>query len=137
MVDVLLSEHVVREGVLDLPYSDSFGFSGSHRLLRRNGFDHVVRAEAVLNEYFKVFFVKNELTHARLGIVASKRVLPGAVQRNFIKRSVREIFRHHIIKNSALDLVVMVRSVHAPQSNGQNQSLNMLLHRVQKRCVTP
>lgn len=35
----------------------------------------------------------NQLTHARLGIVAAKRFAPRAVTRNTIKRVTRELFR--------------------------------------------
>lgn len=132
---VLLSGRVVQEGVPDLPSDTPSGFSASHRLLRNDGFVHVIRAEAVLDEFFKVFFVQNEKSHARLGVVASKKVLPCAVRRNCIKRTVREIFRHHSIKASQLDLVVMVRSVDAQRANEQKQSLNMLLNRIQSRCA--
>ena len=135
MVAVLLSGLVVPEGVPDLLFSSSLGFSASHRLLRTDGFVHVIRAESVLDEYFKVFFVQNEKSHARLGVVASKRVLPSAVKRNNIKRTVREIFRHHSIKASKLDLVVMVRSAQIHLRTESRQSLNVLLNRIQNRCA--
>jgi ribonuclease P protein component len=35
----------------------------------------------------------NTLTHARLGVVAAKRLAPRAVTRNTIKRITRELFR--------------------------------------------
>lgn len=35
----------------------------------------------------------NELPHARLGVVAAKRLAPRAVTRNTIKRVTRELFR--------------------------------------------
>ena len=132
---VPLSGLVVPEVVPDLLSNSPLGFSASHRLLRKDGFVHVIRAEVVLDEYFKVFFVQNEKPHARLGVVASKKVLPSAVRRNNIKRAVREIFRHHSIKASKLDLVVMVRSVQIHQKAGPEQSLNMLLNRIQNRCA--
>ena len=132
---MLLSGLVVPEGVPDLLFSFPLGFSPLHRLLRKDGFVYVIRAEVVLDEYFKVFFIQNVKPHARLGIVASKKVLPGAVKRNNIKRTVREIFRHHSIKASKLDLVVMVRSVQINRKIGPKQSLNMLLNRIQNRCA--
>jgi len=35
----------------------------------------------------------NQLPHARLGVVAAKRLAPRAVTRNAIKRAARELFR--------------------------------------------
>ena len=130
-----LSGLVVPEAVPDLLPNSHLGFSPSHRLLRKDGFADVLRAEVVLDEYFKVFFIQNVKPYARLGIVASKKVLPGAVKRNNIKRTVREIFRHHSIKASKLDLVVMVRSVQIHCGLEPKQSLNMLLNRIQNRCA--
>jgi ribonuclease P protein component len=134
-VAALLSGLGVQEAEPDLPSNSNSGLPDSYRLLRKDGFAHIIRAEAVLDGYFKVFFVKNEKDHARLGIVASKKVLPFAVQRNHIKRAVREIFRHHSIKTCNLDLVVMVRSFDAYQGAKQNQNLNLLLNRIQNRCA--
>ena len=37
--------------------------------------------------------VPNDLTHARLGVVAAKRFAPRAATRNTIKRITRELFR--------------------------------------------
>lgn len=130
-----LSGHDALEAGSDLPSNRPFGLSAPYRLLRKDGFVHVIRAEAVLDGYFKVYFVKNELTHARLGVVVGKKVLPFAVQRNYIKRAVREIFRRHSIKTCKLDLVVMVRSVDAYQDVNHNQGLNMLLNRIENRCA--
>ena len=126
---------VVQGVVQGLLYSAPFAFCASHRLASKDGFQRVIRAESVLDQHFKVFFARNSKAHARLGIVASKRVIPGAVQRNRIKRVVRELFRRHVIKASQLDLVVMVRSVHACHGPEQIQSLDMLLNRIYSRCA--
>jgi len=40
---------------------------------------------------------RNELSHARLGIVAAKRFAPRAVTRNTIKRVARELFRQSVL----------------------------------------
>ena len=52
----------------------------------------------------------NKLENARLGMAISKRVLKNAVDRNRIKRIVRESFRCHQQELSGLDIVVMCRS---------------------------
>ncbi|WP_455218134.1 ribonuclease P protein component [Kaarinaea lacus] len=59
----------------------------------------------------------NELGHARLGMAISKRVVKNAVQRNRMKRIVRESFRHHQHQLPGLDIVVMCR-------DGVNQANN-------------
>ena len=58
-----------------------------------------------------MFVLPNQLDVTRLGIIATRR-LGGAVQRNRVKRLVREIFRHNKqeMPNLGLDVVVMPRA---------------------------
>jgi ribonuclease P protein component len=109
-------------------------FTAPYRLLREDGFNHVVHAENFTDKYFKIFFVRNGKKNARLGIVASKRILPGAAQRNRIKRVIREAFRQHSIKTQQIDLVVMVRGVDTHSS--QSEDLKTLFTRVEDKCAS-
>ena len=58
---------------------------------------------------FSVRYRQNELGHARLGLAVSKRVSKLAVERNRIKRLLRESFRRRRTQLPAFDLVVMAR----------------------------
>lgn len=109
-------------------------FTAAHRLLREDGFDHVVHAENIADKYFKIFFVLNGKKNARLGIIASKRTLPGAAQRNRVKRAIREAFRQHSIKAQQIDLVVIVRC--ADSQAVQGEDLETLFSRVENRCAS-
>ncbi len=51
----------------------------------------------------------NQLTHARIGIVVAKKSFPKAVERNLIKRRLREIFRFHQAQMANLDVVIRPR----------------------------
>ena len=95
-----------------------------------------MHAETILDKYFKVFFVPNEESNARLGIIASKKTLPSAVDRNSIKRIIRETFRQHNIKARKVDLVVMVRSAYPQEIGARAKSLEMLFSRIQNKCAT-
>lgn len=77
----------------------------------------------------------NDLTHARLGMAISKRVVKTAVERNRIKRIVRESFRHHQQQLAGLDIVVMCRDGARQASNRELfESLNRHWQRVKERA---
>ena len=62
---------------------------------------------------FSVRWRPNGLDHARLGLAISKRVSKRAVERNRIKRLVRESFRRARRGLPPIDLVVMAREAAA------------------------
>jgi ribonuclease P protein component len=62
---------------------------------------------------FSVRYRPNGLDHARLGLAISKRVSKRAVERNRIKRLLRESFRRARAQLPPIDLVVMAREAAA------------------------
>jgi ribonuclease P protein component len=58
---------------------------------------------------FHLRYRGNDLGHARLGLAISKRVSKRAVERNRIKRLLRESFRRIRHQLPAVDLMVMAR----------------------------
>jgi ribonuclease P protein component len=56
-----------------------------------------------------VRYRQNELGHARLGLAISKRVSKRAVERNRIKRLLRESFRRIRSQLPPVDMVIMAR----------------------------
>ena len=119
----------------DLLSSISSKFTVEYRLLRADSFDHVIRAENITTKQFKIFFAGNSKKNARLGIVASKKMLPKAADRNRIKRIIREVFRDHHIKQRKLDLVVMVARDYSKQFGAQIDNLKKLFSQVEDRCA--
>lgn len=127
--------HAAPRVVQDSQSNLSAKFTAAYRLLRENGFDHVVRAESISDRHFKVFFVRNGKKNARFGIIVGKKTLALATDRNRMKRVIREVFRQHSIKLCGLDLVVMLRR-NDPQEGGmQVGNLKMLFNRVESRCA--
>jgi ribonuclease P protein component len=59
--------------------------------------------------HFTLFVRPNGGSHARIGIIASKRVAARAVDRNRAKRLVREAFRRVRRRLGGLDVVVRLR----------------------------
>lgn len=88
----------------------TLGFPKSHRLLRPADYSQVFDRVTykVPHRNFLILAAPNSLGHARVGLIFSKRNVKLAVQRNRIKRQVRETFRHETAL-PALDIVVLGR----------------------------
>lgn len=60
--------------------------------------------------YFTILLrTTGEKRPARLGIVAGRHAVPGSVDRSFIKRTIREVFRRRRSELGSVDIVVKVR----------------------------
>lgn len=125
---------VVRGDELGLQFNQSGRFTSAHRLMRIDGFDQTIRGVNLSDRNFKIFFMINRKENARLGIVIQKKIISGSVERNQLKRFIRETFRLHGIKFCKLDIVVMVR--HSYSKNSDTQIiLRRLFTKVEDRCA--
>jgi ribonuclease P protein component len=89
---------------------DAAGLPREARIRRAGDFAVLRQASGRLGgRCFSVRYRQNELGHARLGLAVSKRVSKRAVERNRIKRLLRESFRRIRSQLPPLDLVVMAR----------------------------
>jgi ribonuclease P protein component len=61
------------------------------------------------NEYFSVAVYANQIAHPRLGLSIAARTIGNAVQRNRVKRAVRESFRLRQASLPAADIVIGAR----------------------------
>ena len=92
----------------------------------------MLHANCLTNKWFAIYVQKNEGGVARLGVIASKRIMPKAVSRNFAKRLIREVFRCSFSTNSALDVVVRARRQLNPETSKEGRlALAQLLQTVQ------
>ncbi|CAN5285769.1 ribonuclease P protein component [soil metagenome] len=83
----------------------SLDFARERRIVKTDEFSSVFRLRPVQRTAHFVLYVRlNELPHARLGVVAAKRLAPRAVTRNTIKRVTRELFRQTNLP--AIDCIV-------------------------------
>jgi ribonuclease P protein component len=67
-------------------------------------------AERRGDRYFTVLSIANDAGEARLGMAVPRRQLPRAVDRNRLKRLIRESFRHHRATMASRDIVVLVKA---------------------------
>jgi ribonuclease P protein component len=88
-----------------------FNFLSKHHIRVAPDFDAVFkRGTRLTDRCVALYFLKTQRDYPRLGMVISKRNCARAVDRNRIKRLIREQFRlnQHVI--SAVDVVVSLRS---------------------------
>lgn len=113
------------------------GFSPAQRLLSPVEFARVFKSgRRGGDRWFNVVVAPGSCPFARLGLAVSRKVSRSAVQRNRIKRLVRESFRKHSPQLPALDIVVMARPGAAECDNPQlATSIDALLERTARTCA--
>ncbi|MCC5853341.1 MAG: ribonuclease P protein component [Alkalimonas sp.] len=106
----------------------TFKFGRELRLLTPGEFNAVFqqpfRAGSPL---FTILCQPNQHQHPRLGLIIAKKRVKLAVDRNRIKRCIRENFRLQQRRLPAVDLVVMVKG---PITETENQELSKQLERL-------
>ena len=85
-------------------------FPREYRLTGKRQFDHVLLAREVRvrSGCFRVFAAPNNETGPRLGLVVGKRQLKRAVDRNRVRRVLRETFRLRRATIPPMDIVVQL-----------------------------
>ncbi len=85
-------------------------FQRDSRLLNTKQYSRVFeKANKIHNKAFTLLVRKNDLGHARLGLVIAKKNVKQAHRRNYIKRQLREYFRQHPDTFGNHDLVLLTR----------------------------
>lgn len=115
------------------------GFDRSRRLLKPTQYGRVFEdAGRSSDDCFTILYRHSGEAHARLGLAISKKALKRAVDRNRVKRVVREGFRHNQQQLAGLDLVVMVkRGLIVDRSERLARSLERHWRRIADRAGKP
>lgn len=104
---VQCSAVVVRKAV---PNS-SRKFSRASRLVSKHDFQSVfANPSKISHRPFVLLYSRNALAHARLGIIVGKNIHSRAVDRNRIRRVIRESFRAHLTEIPMIDIVIIVKA---------------------------
>lgn len=116
---------------------ERLAFPRSHRLLTSADFRRVFRQRRkVATRHASLHLSRNGLDHARLGLTVSRKVSKKAVQRNRIKRLVREYFRKHNVILNGTDVVFTAFPGCAELTNeALVDVLDKLWQRAEERCV--
>ncbi|HZZ92591.1 MAG TPA: ribonuclease P protein component [Usitatibacter sp.] len=86
------------------------GLSRRHRFAQRGSYGTVLKSGHKLRGRFAMLHAGRSLSgHSRLGIALTRKMIPRAVERNRVRRLVREAFRRHMAKQLPMDCVVTLR----------------------------
>jgi ribonuclease P protein component len=112
-------------------------FTPAQHLLTKPQFDEVYQRGSKLGDSCFLILIKaNGLSFARLGLSISARTVGNAVNRNRIKRVIRESFRLHTAELPAVDIVVNSRPGARDSSNTLlGERLDQHWKNVVKRCA--
>jgi len=97
-------------------------FTKSMRLLNSSDFQSVFDDAPLRTSHQHFLFLarQNQLNHPRLGLVIAKKHIRHAVDRNRMKRLIRETFRVKQQQLAGIDVIVLARK-------GMNDSTNAIL----------
>jgi ribonuclease P protein component len=86
------------------------GYSRRHRFSVQGSFGPVLRGSRKLRGRLAILHVApGRSGQSRLGLALTRRLVPLSVNRNRVKRLVRDAFRRHVVKHAGLDCVVSLR----------------------------
>lgn len=96
-----------------------FGFSKQQRLLKARDFQRVFDQTSLKASTRSLLLLaaRNQLEHPRIGFIIAKKQVRLAVQRNRIKRIIRESFRTHAMHLFPYDVIILVRRGLEQQTN--------------------
>lgn len=113
------------------------GFPGRVRLLKTDEFSSVFSfRRRIYGHWLTLYGLPNEMGHARIGIVVSKKTARRAVSRNYMRRVVREWFRLHRQGLPAHDLVIRVNKCFGREDyTGVREELERLRSKLVSRAA--
>ena len=104
------------------------GFSRRHRFTTQGAFGAILRDSRKIRSPHAVLHVSTgQPGRSRFGIALTRRLFPSAVERNRLKRALREIFRRHPLKSAGVDLVISFRQAFDPRDPVILEELTRLL----------
>jgi ribonuclease P protein component len=90
----------------------------------------------IFGEKLIAHFQPNQFNHARLGLVISKKVVKFSVRRNYMRRVLRELFRHHQSKMPHMDLIIRAQTPFCKKNYNEIVSeFDMLVSKLEKRYL--
>jgi len=104
-------------------------YSPRERIRKRKDFSHLYKkGRLTRGTYFNLIYLPNSLSYSRMAVVASKKI-GNAVQRNRVRRRVKELFRRNKeLLTLPVDMIVVTKKglQDASWENMKTQYLTMI-----------
>ena len=115
----------------------SASFPKTNRVVDKKDYARIFsEAERIPSNHLILLYCGNSLPNCRLGLAISKKHLAKAVERNRIKRQIREFFRHHQTEYEGLDIMFISRPATSGADNPMlRRSLEGLWKKLGERCA--
>lgn len=115
----------------------SASFPKVNRVVDKRDYARVFNeAERVVAPCLVLLYCNNSLSYCRLGLAISKKHAAKAVERNWIKRRIREFFRHRKTRCTGLDIIFVSRpAIRGVDSQALTRDLEQLWRKLEQRCA--
>jgi ribonuclease P protein component len=112
----------------------SQGFPRQARIIKTDDFSSVFSfRKRVSGHFLAIHYQYNTLGRARLGLVVAKKIARRSVDRNYMRRVLREFFRKQQMDIGPIDVVLRVQKIfHHQEFETVAQEFNELLFRLKR-----
>lgn len=113
-------------------------FTKEAKLIKTDEFSSVFNfRKRISAKYLALHYQPNQVGHARLGLVVGKKIARRAVDRNYMRRVLRELFRLQQYEIASVDLVIRVQNKFVKADFILiKQELAALISKINKRMQT-
>ena len=113
----------------------NFKFPSELRLLKTDDFSSVFNfRKRIAGPTLVIHYRNNAQQSARLGLVVSKKIAKLSVDRNYMRRVLRELFRRNKLNFNNVDLVIRPQKPFSPKNyNEIVQEFDMLITKLKSR----
>ena len=112
-----IAEHPLAERV---PTRKAMGLRRQHRLIKERVVALLSDGARLTRQEFVIRLGENDCGQGRLAIAVPKRILKRAVDRNRVKRVIKEAFRQHPVRTAPVDMLVTMHHQAATQAGDPN-----------------
>lgn len=112
-----IAEHPLAERV---PTRKAMGLRREHRLIKERVVALLSDGARLSRQEFVIKLGENDRGQGRLAISVPKRILKRAVDRNRVKRVIKETFRQHQVRRAPVDMLVTMHHQAATQPGDSN-----------------